>query len=72
MTVLLPAWPISAMFTCQPISAPLTCILSTAALLKLCHNKTILMREYTNTHTHNGNCGSVYNLQEGEKKAGFI
>lgn len=44
MTALLPARPISAMFTCRPISALLTCILSTAALLKLCHNKTVLMQ----------------------------
>lgn len=40
MAVLLPVRHISAMFTCQPISALLLCILSTAAPLKLCHNKT--------------------------------
>lgn len=34
MAVLLPGRSISAVFTCQPISALLTCILSTAALLK--------------------------------------
>lgn len=37
------------MFTCRPISALITSILSTAALLKLCHNKTLLMQEYTHT-----------------------
>lgn len=46
MTVLMVAWPISAMSTCQPI---ITCILSTAALLKLCHNKTVEVQEYTQT-----------------------
>lgn len=45
--------PISAMFTCQPIiCALITCILSTAALLKLCHNKTVFTQKSAHGHTH--------------------
>lgn len=51
ITALLSVQPISAMFTCLPISPLLERVLSTAAVLKLCHNKTVLMLECT----HNGN-----------------
>lgn len=44
MAVLFLCQTISAMFTCQ-LSALLISILSTAALLKLCHNKTLLMQD---------------------------
>lgn len=61
VTVLLPAWSVSAMFTCQPIIfALITGILSTAALLKLCHNKTVFIQEYT----HTTETGCLFNLED--------
>lgn len=67
VTALPPVWPISAMFTHRLVSAPITCILSTAALLKLCHNKTIFMQKYN----HNGNSRSVFNF-EGKKNMMYL
>lgn len=61
-----------ALFTCRTIICSLiTGILSTAALVKLCHNKTVSVSAHTQTHTRvyaqhtsNGNCGFVFNLED--------
>lgn len=52
LAALLPSRTISAMFTCQPISARLACILSTTTLLKLCHNKTNSLNAGIHTNTY--------------------
>lgn len=63
---LLPARPISAMFTCQPIiCALITGILSTAARL---NPVTMKHSSSKNTRTSSGNGGLVFNLEDKKKR----